>query len=372
MCRFYIPFLKFVPATLIWNDKATIMTENNTVFISYAREDSDAAKRLYNDLKNAHLNPWLDVESILPGENWDAAIKKAIKNSRYFMALLSSNSVTKTGYVQKELKNALEEQDKLPELGVYIIPIRLDNCEMPYEKLEKIHYADFFPDWNKGLKRILQVMSKENQKQQQVLVQVDKIKSKVKDPLFKREQEIYSYSLTKILNSILQYPNRNKIELCDGLTVTNLCIGLWYNKIEEKYAHARHNPKQRYTFNMFKDIIWQKDIQPQALRCRTFLEYARSKLEDPREKKLRKLRDKLDIEKIKQIIRNIDEFFAKVSGSDVEIYEKLMLNPDRVSSDEIYLFIANLLIDINTIRDKINLLTVQLKLDLDCPARIIK
>jgi hypothetical protein len=33
---------------------------NTLVFISYAREDSDAAKRLYEDFKKANLNPWLD------------------------------------------------------------------------------------------------------------------------------------------------------------------------------------------------------------------------------------------------------------------------------------------------------------------------
>ena len=32
------------------------------VFISYSREDHDAASRLYEDLKRAGLRPWLDKE----------------------------------------------------------------------------------------------------------------------------------------------------------------------------------------------------------------------------------------------------------------------------------------------------------------------
>jgi len=56
--------------------------QEKTVFISYAREDSNAAKSLYEDLKKANLNPWLDKESILPGQNWESEIGKAIKNSR--------------------------------------------------------------------------------------------------------------------------------------------------------------------------------------------------------------------------------------------------------------------------------------------------
>jgi hypothetical protein len=50
-----------------------------TVFISYAREDSDAAKRLQKDLKNAGLNPWLDKKCLIVGQNWKISIKKAIK-----------------------------------------------------------------------------------------------------------------------------------------------------------------------------------------------------------------------------------------------------------------------------------------------------
>jgi hypothetical protein len=115
--------------------------QENTVFISYAEEDSKSAKRLYDDLKRTNLTPWLDKESILLGQNWENEIGKAIKNSRYFIALLSANSVAKRGYVQKELKGALEEQDKFPESGIYLIPVRLDDCEMPYEKLGKIHFS---------------------------------------------------------------------------------------------------------------------------------------------------------------------------------------------------------------------------------------
>jgi hypothetical protein len=43
--------------------------QNTQVFISYAREDIRAAKRLYEDLKNAGLRPWLDKTNILGGQN---------------------------------------------------------------------------------------------------------------------------------------------------------------------------------------------------------------------------------------------------------------------------------------------------------------
>ena len=72
-----------------------------TVFISYAREDANHAEKLYNNLKSYGLNPWRDKNAIKPGQNWKIAIRKAIKDSRYFIPLFSSNSIKKIGEVQK-------------------------------------------------------------------------------------------------------------------------------------------------------------------------------------------------------------------------------------------------------------------------------
>jgi TIR domain-containing protein len=71
-------------------------SRNKRVFISYAREDSDEALRLYNDLKaHTDLRPWLDKKDLLPGQKWQLEIRNAIHNSRYFIVLFSSVSVQK-------------------------------------------------------------------------------------------------------------------------------------------------------------------------------------------------------------------------------------------------------------------------------------
>lgn len=132
--------------------------ESNIVFISYAREDFDVAKRLYSDLKSAGLSVWFDKESLLPGSKWKVAIIQAIRKSRYFLALLSDNSVNKTGYVQKELREALDLVDEFPESKIFIIPVRLDACKPTHNKLTEIHYANMFPCWKRGLEEILKAM----------------------------------------------------------------------------------------------------------------------------------------------------------------------------------------------------------------------
>ncbi len=143
----------------------TNQSQNVRVFISYAREDTEAANRLYNDLKMVGLDPWLDTQSLLPGQKWKIAIKDAIKNSRYFIPLLSSNSVEKIGYVQKELKEALEVLDELevldkfPQSKVFVIPVRINDCEVNDEKVTELHRVDLFPDWKQGIEKILKSVS---------------------------------------------------------------------------------------------------------------------------------------------------------------------------------------------------------------------
>ena len=129
------------------------------IFISYAREDIEAARRLYKDLKNFDLEPWLDKESLLPGQKWKSAIKSAIKNGRYFIALISKNSVSKRGYVQKEIRDALEILDEFTDQDIFIIPVRIDDSAPSHERLKEIQWVDMFPSWKKGLDRILQSTS---------------------------------------------------------------------------------------------------------------------------------------------------------------------------------------------------------------------
>jgi hypothetical protein len=124
------------------------------VFISYAREDEKTAARLYADLQRTGAEPWLDRESLLPGKDWERAIRKAIKGSSFFLALISENSVGKRGYVQKELRTALEYLDEFPPDSIYVIPVRLDDTEPQHERLAKLHWVDLFLSYEEGLAKI--------------------------------------------------------------------------------------------------------------------------------------------------------------------------------------------------------------------------
>lgn len=126
------------------------------IFISYAREDYEHAKRLFSEFsRQPKLNPWLDVESLLPGARWEDEILDQIGNSEYIVILLSGHSVSKSGFVQKEIREAIEQLMCLPPQGRMIIPVRLESCTPSHRELRKLNYVDLFPDWNVGIKRLI-------------------------------------------------------------------------------------------------------------------------------------------------------------------------------------------------------------------------
>ena len=124
------------------------------IFISYGREDAEAAKRIYQELKVAGLEPWLDTESLVPGQKFKLAIRKAIRESRYFLALLSHRSVSRKGFINKEIAEALEILKEYPESEVFLVPIRLDDCRPSHEELSELHRVDMFPSWDEGMRQI--------------------------------------------------------------------------------------------------------------------------------------------------------------------------------------------------------------------------
>ena len=149
--------------------------ERNGVFISYASEDLDYARRMYDDLTKAGLEPWLDKINLLPGQKWQRALKEAIRNSRYFIALISKASTEKIGYVQSEFRQALEILDEFPDTEIYVIPARLDDSTPTHQKLQEIQWVDLFPDWDKGLQKILEAMNIDMEEANSETADIEKI-----------------------------------------------------------------------------------------------------------------------------------------------------------------------------------------------------
>lgn len=117
------------------------------IFLSYAREDKDAARRLYRELKNNNeIEIWFDEVSLSAGDYWRSVIDEEIKKSDYFILLFSSKSVAKEGFINIEIRKALEKSKRMPEGRKFIIPLRLDECKMSFKDLRNLHHVDLFPE----------------------------------------------------------------------------------------------------------------------------------------------------------------------------------------------------------------------------------
>ncbi len=131
-----------------------------SVFIAFAREDREAAERLYRDLNEAGFDPWMDSVRLLPGQNWPRAIESAIENSDFFIACFSENSASKRGGFQAEIRYALDCARRMPLEEIFVIPIRLNACRVPRAIQREIQYIDFFPNWSEGLSRLTEALSR--------------------------------------------------------------------------------------------------------------------------------------------------------------------------------------------------------------------
>ena len=121
------------------------MTRPLSVFLCHASQDKPAVRELYKRLSaEKWIDAWLDEENLLPGQDFDLEINKAAREADAIIICLSKTSVVKEGYVNKEIRRALDVADEKPEGAIYVIPLRLDECEPSFERLKKLHWVDYF------------------------------------------------------------------------------------------------------------------------------------------------------------------------------------------------------------------------------------
>lgn len=128
------------------------------VFLAYAAEDAAKVDLLFDALTEKGFEPWMDRRKLLPGQNWPRAIDRAIRNSDFFVPCFSNLSGEKRGRFHAELRYALDCALNQPLDGVYIVPVRLEECPVPLQIQDHLQYVDLFPDFNAGVNRMAESM----------------------------------------------------------------------------------------------------------------------------------------------------------------------------------------------------------------------
>lgn len=115
------------------------MDERHLIFLSYASPDRERVFEYYDFFSNKNFQVWMDKRSIKGGQNWEFEIKRALQKAAIIIVFLSRNSVNRRGYVQREIKIALDQaRDKLID-DIYIIPVMLDTGVPVPAQLDDIH-----------------------------------------------------------------------------------------------------------------------------------------------------------------------------------------------------------------------------------------
>jgi transposase len=128
-------------------------------FISYAREDKIFADRLYDELaRQPDISPWIDTRNLLAGTNWKDEILTEIETSNFILIILSSRSISKDGFFQREMREAIERLSLIAPGHRVIIPVRVEECEPKHRELRLLNYLDLYPSWDNGIERLYEAI----------------------------------------------------------------------------------------------------------------------------------------------------------------------------------------------------------------------
>ena len=119
------------------------------VFLCHASQDKPVVRDLYQRLlAEGWIDAWLDEEKLLPGQDWNLEIEKAVEASDAVLVCVSSTSTAKEGYIQRELRQVLDIALEKLYGAIFVIPVRLDDCVLPRQIRDR-QSLDYFPAANR-------------------------------------------------------------------------------------------------------------------------------------------------------------------------------------------------------------------------------
>jgi tetratricopeptide (TPR) repeat protein len=100
------------------------------VFLSYASQDAEAAKRICEALRAAGLEVWFDQSELRGGDAWDAMIRKRIKDCALFVPLITPTTNARAeGYFRLEWKLAVDRSHLMADDMPFLFPVVLGDVK---------------------------------------------------------------------------------------------------------------------------------------------------------------------------------------------------------------------------------------------------
>ena len=106
------------------------------VFLSYASQDTDAARRICDALRAAGIEVWFDQSELRGGDAWDQSIRKQIKTCALFLAVISHTTHDRReGYFRLEWKLAVDRCHLMDADMAFLLPVVIDDTRDDDERV---------------------------------------------------------------------------------------------------------------------------------------------------------------------------------------------------------------------------------------------
>jgi len=105
-----------------------MIEDTRAIFLSYASQDSETARRIADALRAAGLDVWFDQSELRGGDAWDASIRKRIKDCALFVPIISKNTESRSeGYFRLEWKLAIDRSHLMSDDQTFLMPVVIDD-----------------------------------------------------------------------------------------------------------------------------------------------------------------------------------------------------------------------------------------------------
>jgi TolB-like protein/tetratricopeptide (TPR) repeat protein len=116
------------------------------VFLSYASQDAEAARRICEGLRSAAVEVWFDQSELRGGDAWDRKIRKQIHDCALFVPVISGHSDARDeGYFRREWKLAVDRTADMAEDVAFLLPVVIDGtpdgtARVP-DRFREVHWS---------------------------------------------------------------------------------------------------------------------------------------------------------------------------------------------------------------------------------------
>ncbi len=101
--------------------------ENKAVFLSYASQDAEAARRICEALRASGVEVWFDQNELVGGDAWDAKIRGQIAACALFVPVISAATQARhEGYFRLEWKLAAQRTHMMSGAKAFLLPVVID------------------------------------------------------------------------------------------------------------------------------------------------------------------------------------------------------------------------------------------------------